>query len=135
MNRRCAGLLGALAGALALLLTPSCIAEPGAPIPAAAATGEAGGERGELLWAATWSLTWDQSGVVSGRDGCFSVETDLGYRVTVDSGWFIDHSVTFGPCDSGSANEAEGSGGGAEAALRFLGLGVRQAHAHQDADP
>lgn len=126
------GAAALLAGLGALLLAPSCTNEFGAPGSGASegsgGSGGSGGSagRGALIRGATWSLTWDTARVTRIEGGGWSVDTDLGYRVHVTSGWLVDYSVSLGLCDSG------GEGGGESALGRFFG--VRSAYAHEDGD-
>lgn len=130
MNRRIAYCIGALLGALALVVTPSCALD--APKEAGAEGPSADeGSPGAYLWAASWSLTWDTTRLDPARGGGWSVKTDMGYAVRLKYGWLVDHSVSFGPCDTGGAS----AGVGGSSALRLFGLGIREARAHDDADP
>lgn len=133
MNKYIPTLSGLVAGALALILTPSCALEQATPASSEAAVAREAQE-GAILWAAVWTLTWDKSRLEPAAAGAWSVKTDLNYRVELLSGWIVDHSVSFGPCDPGSTSGAGGSGGGSSA-LRLFGLGVREARAHEDSDP
>jgi hypothetical protein len=133
-GRRAATLL---AFALALLLTPSCVGERGAPgssgstgSPGSGGSGGSGGSSaaGALIRGATWTLTWDTDRVSRAEDGHgWSVDTDRGYRVHVTSGWLVDYSVSLGLCDA----SGQGGGGGAGGALGSL-FAVRAAYAHED---
>lgn len=143
----------------ALVLTPDCASPDESPEQGTSGqdttgqdttgqTTSSGGdtEDGVLLSAAIWTLDWDTEGVVFPEGGGAEWETDLGYRVHVDDGRILSHSVAFGPCDSASSG-ATGSLGGSwfggrgarEARPWGLGgwsLGVRSARAHADsADP
>jgi hypothetical protein len=119
-----------LAGACALLFAPSCTGERGAlgsfeSIGSGGSGGSGASDgTGALIRGATWSLTWDTDRITRPEGGGWSVDTDRGYRVHVDSGWLVDYSVSLGLCDSG------GQGGGGSALGRFFG--VRSAYAHED---
>ncbi|MFT3763951.1 MAG: hypothetical protein QM820_00260 [Minicystis sp.] len=123
----------ALAGAVMLVLAPDCTVEapPSAPGGGGATTEAPRAEEatapGAVIGAAVWRLAWDRSRVVADPRGPgWSVETDLGYRVRVVSGWMIDHSVSLGPCAL-----PQPDGGASWLPIRF---GIRSAHAHEDAD-
>jgi hypothetical protein len=125
-----------LAGALALLLTPSCASDRGAPgsigstgSPGSGGSGGSGGSsaEGALIRGATWTLTWDTERVTRNDEAGWSVDTDRGYRVHVTSGWLVDYSVSLGLCDT----SGQGGSGGAGGALGSL-FGVRSAYAHED---
>ena len=118
-----------LAGIGALLLAPSCAGERGA-VGSRGSGGGGGGddsgvEAGALLRGATWATAWDQARVTRPEGGGWSVDTDLGYRVHVASGWLVDYSASLGLCDVG------GQGGGGGSALGRL-FAVRAAYAHED---
>lgn len=119
-----------LAGIVALLCAPSCTSELGAlrSIGAGGSGGSGGSDGsvdpGTLLRGATWSPTWDQARVTRPAGGGWSVDTDLGYRVHVTSGWLVTYSASLGLCDT------SGQGGGGSALGRFFG--VRSAYAHED---
>lgn len=51
----------------------------------------------------SYLVRWDDTGVVRQEDG-WSVDTDLGYRVTVTEGWVVEHTVTLVPCASHQAS-------------------------------
>ena len=51
----------------------------------------------------SYSLEWDTSGVEPHRDGGWSVITDLGYEVTLESGWLVTYSVQLVPCPTARA--------------------------------
>lgn len=80
---------------------------------------EAAVPAGALISAAIWTLAWDTEGVVFPEGGGAEWETDLGYRVRLDQGRILSHSVAFGPCDAASSD------------LHF-GLSVRAARAHAE---
>jgi len=164
MRRPCTLWARVAAGALALLFAPDCAVRGDG----AADTGGAGGAPetgsgdalntpdGVVLSAAVWTLAWDTSGAEFPEAGGLEVETDLGYRVHVDDGRILSHSVSFGPCDAatqarsdgpaglfgGPATEGQAPGaratGGLGWAWRLVasGLSVRAAAAHtSDTDP
>lgn len=119
MSRRPSPWASAAAGVLALLFAPHC-AGPGAREAEEIGTAVADETDGVVISAAVWTLAWDDEGVSYPEAGGFEVETDLGYRVHVESGWVLSHSVSLGPCETASA-PAEAS---------WWGLGVRTARAH-----
>jgi len=116
------------AGALALLFAPDCTRPLDPAETEEIGTAVLDETDGVVLSAAVWTLAWDDEGVSWPEGGGFDVETDLGYRVHVDSAWILSHSVSFGRCDT----FADGSGEQAS----WWGLPVRSAHAHaEDTDP
>ncbi len=121
MRRPCSLLTRCLAGALALLFAPDCKGPEGAAsAPETADGGGAGGAgggalntpEGVVLAASVWTFAWNTEGAVFPDGGGVEVETDLGYRVHVDVGRILSHSVSFGPCDSAPSGAGGGGGGG-----------------------
>jgi len=128
-----------LAGCLALLFAPDCT---GDSIGVESEESTGGSETvedapaGVVIAAAIWTLAWDTEGVTFPEAGGLELETDLGYRVSVQSGRISSHSVSFGACDA-SAGGAGGAGASrarsiSSSALARWGLPVRSAHAHTE---
>lgn len=57
-------------------------------------------EPGLLLSAARWSGSWDRSGLLDLGDGTWAADTDLGYRVRLSQGFFVNYSAGFGLCEN-----------------------------------
>jgi hypothetical protein len=113
--------LALLSGLSALLFAPSCTRAPGE-----SAGSAEDAEEGVVLSAATWSIAWDLDRVTLAAEGGFSVDTDLGYHVKVESGWLVDYSASFGPCNPAPATST----------AAVFGLPIATAHAHpEEVDP
>ncbi len=107
---------------LALLFTPHCASEPNAednPADGAAA------ENGVVLSAATWNLGFNTEGIDFHADGGWSVTTNLGYRVTIDTGNIVLHRVALIPCPTEPTETSS-----------WLGVSIDSAFAHEEeSDP
>ena len=54
-----------------------------------------------ILNGVEWVLDWDRTGTENHADGSWSVDTDRGYRVTVNTGWIITSAISLVPCTLG----------------------------------
>lgn len=117
-------LLPPLGFALALFCTPHCAQqEPGAKVDAKKE--EVAVEDGVVLSAATWTLDWTTDGVEFDAAGGFSLTTNLGYRVHIETGQLVMHRVALIPCPAKPADTTT-----------FLSLSIASAYAHEEnADP
>lgn len=116
-------LLPPLGFTLALLCTPHCAmneakdqehAEAAEPV-----------ADGVVLSAATWTLGWNTDNVEFNAAGGFSLTTNLGYRVHIDTGQLVLHRVALNPCPATPAGTTA-----------FLSLSIASAFAHNEtADP
>lgn len=113
-------LLPPLGFTLALLCTPHCALEQA---PDANAVEMA--EDGVILSAATWTLGWNTADVEFDTTGGFSLTTNLGYRVHIETGLMVLHRVALIPCPVTPKNTTA-----------FFPLSIASAFAHEeDADP
>jgi hypothetical protein len=123
LRQTIARVLPPLGFALALLSTPHCTMEKPASEDPANAPEQA--ESGVVLSAATWTLGWNTDGVEFDANGGFSVTTNLGYRVHIDTGHLVLHRVALVPCPVEPAETTS-----------FFGLSIASVFAHEeDADP
>lgn len=115
-------ILPPIAFGLALLCTPHCAMTSVEDDSVNAAIGD---ESGVILSAATWTLDWNTEGIDFDENGGFSVTTNLGYRVHVNSGHLVLHRVALIPCASQPSETAS-----------FVDISVRSVFAHEDeSDP
>jgi len=81
-------------------------------------------EDGVILSAATWTLGWKSEGVEFDAAGGFTLTTNLGYRVHIDTGHVVLHRVALIPCPAASTNTTA-----------WVSLSIASALAHEeDAD-
>jgi hypothetical protein len=57
-----------------------------------------GATEGAMVSGSRWRLAWDRDGTVPSSEGGWSVESDRGYRVHLQAGEVIVHSVALGRC-------------------------------------
>jgi hypothetical protein len=116
-------LLPPLGFTLALLCTPHCAQEQGQdPIESNAAETV---QDGVILSAATWTLGWNTADVEFDASGGFSLTTNLGYRVHIETGHLVLHRVALIPCPVTPTNTAA-----------FVSFSIAAALAHEeDSDP
>ncbi len=120
--------LSPVLAAAALAVTAGGCAVPAAEaLPEASADGVAS-DVSLPLGAARWQATWDLAGATPGRVG-FTTTTDLGYEVTVTSGWLVNYATTLVPCDDAAVAAA------GDRLLGLLGVGVAHAHHAEFDDP
>jgi hypothetical protein len=82
-------------------------------------------EDGVILSAATWTLGWNTDGVEFDAAGGFTITTNLGYRVHIQTGNLVLHRVALIPCPVAPASTTA-----------FLSLSIASAFAHDEtADP
>ncbi len=94
-------------------------------------------EGGGSAHAVYYELSWNDDGIIETHDnGSWTTETDLGYRVRVDSGMVVNYSAQLVECDEGAvdicADEASAS------LWRQLGVGIPRAwagHSSGESDP
>ena len=108
-----------------LLVTPDC----GGPVPMAYDA-----TVGVRISAASWQLVWDRSGVTPSAGGGWSVVTNRGYTVHVDTGSFSNHSISLGQCQLPVVPVVPVVPDDAGAVGWRFGLGIRSALAHDDSD-
>jgi len=116
-------LLPPLGFTLALLCTPHCArneAKDQVGVEAAETV-----EDGVILSAASWTLGWNTDGVEFDATGGFSLTTNLGYRMHIDTGHLVLHRVALNPCPATPTGTTA-----------FLSLSIASAWAHDEtADP
>ncbi len=79
---------------------------------------------GVILSAATWTLGWNSESVEFDAAGGFTITTNLGYRVHVDTGHLVLHRVALIPCPAAPADTTA-----------WVSLSIASALAHEeDAD-
>lgn len=92
-------------GALALLvLNMHCMSNEAGPAAETESNPPEEAEPGLWLSAARWSGSWDFHGIEYEIDGTWSTQNDLGYRVHLEQGLFVNYSAGFGQCDSVSGS-------------------------------
>lgn len=117
-------LLPPLGFTLALLCTPHCALEQ-AKEPVDSSAVEPMMEDGVILSAASWTLGWNTAGIEFDASGGFSLTTNLGYRVHIETGHLVLHRVALIPCPAPAADTTA-----------FVSLSIASAFAHEeDADP
>lgn len=115
-------LLAPLGFCLSLIATPHCTMER--PSDTGNENAAETVDDGVILSAATWTLGWNSDGVEFDATGGFTITTNLGYRVHIDTGHLVLHRVALIPCPAAPANTTAG-----------VSFSVASAFAHEeDAD-
>ncbi len=122
VRSRLSRLLAPLGFCLALVSTPHCAMEP--PRETSQDNAAETVADGVILSAATWTLAWKSDGVEFDTTGGFTLTTNLGYRVHIDSGHLVLHRVALIPCPAAPADTTA-----------WVSLSIASAFAHEeDAD-